>query len=113
MAFNEDTRVKIPAILHLCRLGYKYVSLSKAKWDFNTNIFTDIFEESIQRINPDLEQGDVKRLLEDVSLVLDNEDLGEAFYNMLIASSGPKSAKYVNTCLVKEYLNEYQGNRAW
>ncbi|MEY3966162.1 MAG: hypothetical protein RL263_1331 [Bacteroidota bacterium] len=90
MAFNENTRVKIPAILHLCRLGYKYVSLSKAKWNIDTNIFTDIFEDSIQRINPDLEQGDIKRLLEDVSLVLDNEDLGEAFYNMLIATSGTK-----------------------
>jgi len=90
MAFNENTRVKIPAILHLCRLGYKYVSLSKAKWDIQTNIFTDIFEESIKRINPDLEQGDIKRMFEDVSLVLDNEDLGEAFYNMLIATSGNK-----------------------
>jgi type I restriction enzyme R subunit len=74
----------------LCRLGYEYVSLSKAKWNVETNIFTDIFEESIQRINPDIEQGDVKRLLENVSLVLDNEDLGEAFYNMLIAPSGTK-----------------------
>jgi hypothetical protein len=27
MAFNEDTRVKIPAILHLCRLGYEYFLL--------------------------------------------------------------------------------------
>jgi type I restriction enzyme R subunit len=25
----------------------------------------------------------------------------------------PDSAKYINTCLVKEYMNEYQGNRAW
>ena len=90
MAFNENTRVKIPAILHLCRLGYEYLSLSKAKWDIDTNIFTDIFEKSIQRINPEMEQGDIKRLLEDVSLVLDNEDLGEAFYNMLIANSGTR-----------------------
>lgn len=90
MAFNENTRVKIPAILHLCRLGYKYVSLSKAKWDIHTNIFIDIFEESIHRINPEMEQGDVKRLFEDISLVLDNEDLGEAFYNMLTATSGTK-----------------------
>jgi len=75
MAFNENTRVKIPAILHLCRLGYQYVLLSKAKWDVETNIFTEIFEESIGRINPELEKADVKRLLEDISLVLDNEDL--------------------------------------
>ncbi len=90
MAFNENTRVKIPAILHLCRLGYQYVSLSKAKWDINTNIFIDIFEESMQRINPEIEHSDVKRVLEDVSLVLDNEDLGEAFYNMLTATSGTR-----------------------
>ena len=43
MAFNENTRVKIPAILHLGRLGYKYLSLSDAKIDGNTNIFTDFF----------------------------------------------------------------------
>jgi type I restriction enzyme R subunit len=96
MAFNENTRVKIPAILHLCRLGYQYVSLSKAKWSIETNIFNEIFEESIQRINPDLERGDIKRILEDVSLVLDNEDLGEAFYNMLIATSEIKLIDYKN-----------------
>jgi hypothetical protein len=27
MAFNEDSRVKIPAILHLIRLGYTYIWL--------------------------------------------------------------------------------------
>lgn len=96
MAFNENTRVKIPAILHLCRLGYNYVSLNKAKWDLNTNIFTNIFEESIKRINPELEQIDIKRLLEDISLVLDNEDLGEAFYNMLISTSGTKLIDFKN-----------------
>ena len=96
MAFNENTRVKIPAILHLCRLGYQYLSLSKAKWNLDTNIFTDIFEESIQRINPEFDNADAKRLLQDVSLVLDNEDLGEAFYNMLVATSGPKLIDFNN-----------------
>ena len=90
MAFNENTRVKIPAILHLCRLGYNYISLSKAKWDLSTNIFTDIFSESIIRINKDLEQSDIKRVLENISLALDNEDLGHAFFEMLTAGSGIK-----------------------
>ncbi len=90
MSFNENTRVKIPAILHLCRLGYSYVSLSKAKLDEDTNIFTDIFADSVKRINPDLEDDNIKRLLEDISLTLDNEDLGEEFYKMLTASSGIK-----------------------
>jgi len=88
MSHNENTRVKIPAILHLCRLGYKYVSLSKAKLDEGTNIFMDIFTESILRINPDMDADGVKRVFEDVCLALDNEDLGQAFYNMLTATSG-------------------------
>ena len=90
MAFNENTRVKIPAILHLCRLGYNYISLSKAKWDLSTNIFTDIFSESLIRINKDLEQSDIKRVLENISLALDNEDLGHAFFEMLTTGSGIK-----------------------
>ncbi|ABQ24761.1 type I restriction endonuclease subunit R [Geotalea uraniireducens] len=90
MSFNENARVKIPAILHLCRLGYDYLSLSAAIRDESTNIFTDLFSESIRRINPDLEESAIKRLLEDISLILDNEDLGEAFYRMLTARSGVK-----------------------
>ena len=42
MKHNEDTRVKIPAILHLVRLGYDYLSLKDAVWDESTNIFTDV-----------------------------------------------------------------------
>ncbi|ULQ58331.1 type I restriction endonuclease [Flavihumibacter rivuli] len=94
MAFNENTRVKIPAILHLCRLGYSYLSLSKAKWEITTNIFTDIFNESIRKINPDIEEADIKRTYENICLALDNEDLGEAFSNMLNATSGVKLIDY-------------------
>ena len=90
MAFNENTRVKIPAILHLCRLGYDYISLKNVIRDESTNIFTDIFSESLLRINPEMEQGDVKKVFENISLALDNEDLGQAFYNMLTATSGIK-----------------------
>lgn len=90
MAFNENTRVKIPAILHLCKLGYKYISLSNNAWDESTNIFTGIFSESLIRLNPEIEQDEIKRELEDISLALDNEDLGQQFYNMLTATSGIK-----------------------
>lgn len=86
--FNEDSRVKIPAILHLCRLGYEYLSLKHANWDMDTNIFPDIFTESITRINPELEPDQVSRLLQDLTLLLDNEDLGKAFYEKLISESG-------------------------
>ena len=54
MAFNENTRVKIPAILHLTRLGYEYVSLKSERGiaESDANIFVDIFTDSITRINP-------------------------------------------------------------
>jgi type I restriction enzyme R subunit len=92
MAFNENTRVKIPAILHLCRLGYEYVSISNAKIDGGTNIFTDIFSKSIKGINPEvnLQDSDIKKLLEEITLILDNEDLGQGLYKRLIDSSGIK-----------------------
>lgn len=96
MAFNENTRVKIPAILHLCRLGFDYLSLSKAKWDESTNIFTDIFNESLARINDGLEKEDIERLYEKISLALDNEDLGQEFYKTLTATSGIKLIDFQN-----------------
>ncbi len=86
MAHNEDTRVKIPAILHLCRLGYEYISLKNAKWDIETNIFTEIFFESIANINSGIEKEDIQRLYDKVSLALGNEDLGKEFYEMLLAN---------------------------
>ncbi|MDP2395340.1 MAG: hypothetical protein Q8M44_00030 [bacterium] len=75
MAHNEDTRVKIPTILHLTRLGYKYLSLKDIKWDINTNIFTDIFYDSIIKINPKIKLDDIKKLLDKITLSLDNDDL--------------------------------------
>ena len=37
MVFSEDSRVKIPCILHLVRLGHRYLSLKNAIWDEETN----------------------------------------------------------------------------
>lgn len=90
MKFTEDSRVKIPSILHLTRLGYKYLSLKDAVRDEDTNIFTDIFKQSIAKINPDIEEQNINRVLEDVTLALDNEDLGKSFYEMLTERSGLK-----------------------
>lgn len=88
MKFNEDSRVKIPTILHLIRLGYKYLSLKKQTWDESTNIFTNIFQESIQRLNPDMSKDEIKKFYDKISLCLENEDLGKAFYKKLIDRSG-------------------------
>ena len=96
MKFNEDSRVKIPAILHLTRLGYAYLSLKDNKWDESTNIFTDVFRESIGRINPDLSDDEISRLHSELSLTLENEDLGKAFYEDLISHSGSRLIDFEN-----------------
>ena len=90
MIHNEDSRVKIPTVLHLMRLGYTYLSLKEAVWDPATCIFTDVFKESILRINPDLAAEEVAGLYDKVALSLENEDLGRAFYELLTDRSGTR-----------------------
>ena len=85
--FNEDSRVKIPTILHLIRLGYDYLPLKDASWDHETNIFPSIFKQSISAINQGIEPHDIDRLFEEVKLTLDNEDVGKVFYEMLTDKS--------------------------
>ena len=96
MKFNEDSRVKIPTILHLIRLGYEYLSLSSQTWDETTNIFTDIFNENIKRLNPELTDNDISRVYDEISLCLENEDLGKAFYKKLTDKSGVRLIDFEN-----------------
>ena len=53
MKHNENSRVKIPALVHLTRLGYEYLSLKNYQGIIHpdANIFVDIFRESISCIN--------------------------------------------------------------
>ena len=94
--FNEDARVKIPTILHLCRLGYTYLSLRDARWDRETNVFTDVFEESMLRINPGVEVDEIRRYYKDLSLMLENEDLGREFFRKLVQQTGIKLIDFEN-----------------
>ena len=96
MAFNEDSRVKIPSILHLMELGYHYLSLKDHDWDHKTNIFTHIFNKQIAAINPGISESEIKKVNDEVSLSLENEDLGRAFYNKLIDQSGVKLIDFDN-----------------
>jgi type I restriction enzyme R subunit len=94
--FSEDTRVKIPALLHLTRLGYTYLSLKNATWDEATNIFPELFHSSIAAINPDATADDIDRLLQEITLLLENEDLGKAFHERLTKTSGLKLIDFEN-----------------
>ena len=94
--FNENSRVKIPALIQLTRLGYGYLSLKDSniysQIDPDTNIFRDIFTNSLVKINStntpphsiDLVSR-IQRLYDSLkSTELDSEDLGESFYNTLL-----------------------------
>jgi type I restriction enzyme, R subunit len=96
MKFNEDSRVKIPSILHLTRLGYKYISLKNSVRDESTNIFTDIFQQSIKRINSKIQNEEIIRFYTEISLCLENEDLGKAFYEKLTYKSGIRLIDFEN-----------------
>jgi type I restriction enzyme R subunit len=96
MKFTEDTRVKIPAILHLVRLGYNYLSLKGQEWDIDTNIFQALFHQAIAKINPGIDEADIGRLLTETKLTLDNDDLGLAFYQKLTDRSGTKLIDFEN-----------------
>jgi len=78
MKHNEDSRVKIPALIHLTRIGYTSLSLKELEWDSETNIITDIFVESFKKLNPSLTEIDALRELKELSNLLDNDDLGKA-----------------------------------
>lgn len=97
MIHNENSRVKIPAILHLMRLGYEYIPQNRhGDRNEKTNIFPEIFIRQVSKINPDARQEDVERLLEDILLELDYEDLGEKFYERLMSKSNLKIIDFNN-----------------
>lgn len=84
--FSEDTRVKIPALVHMTRLGYSYISRDEvaAQADPATNILKNIFFESIKRLNPEItDDATIERLLQDIILELDYDDLGRKFFERL------------------------------
>ena len=98
MRFNEDTRVKNPSILHLMYLGYDYLSLKDPTviWDESNNIFTKIFKNSIAKINNGISDFDIENCYNEVSLCIENEDLGKVFYQKLINRSGIKLIDFDN-----------------
>ena len=94
--FNEDTRVKIPGLVHATRLGYNYVSLKNDnKIDEDTNIFKTIFKDSLIKINnKEYSNFDIDGIINELKLVLSNDDLGKSFYKILL--NGFKGTKLID-----------------
>ena len=95
--FNENTRVQVPAALHLCKLGYEYLDEKDIMaYDHKTNILTDVFLRSIRHINPDATGEEVSMLYSKIINISDNADLGREFYALLSANSGVKLVDFEN-----------------
>ena len=98
--FNEATRVQMPAIVHLTRLGYIYYGkitedMAGTKYDPDTNILLDVFKSQFVKLNPGCE-GDVEETLRQIRQELDNDDLGRSFYNRLLRVSPIKLVDFEN-----------------
>ena len=100
--FSESTRVQMPAMVHLTRIGYTYFKKDKLSEDKNgtvydgdTNILLPIFEQQFKRLNPEHE-GEYLQVLKDIRKELNDDDLGRGFYNRLKAVSPVKLIDFDN-----------------
>lgn len=94
-SFTENTRVQVPAALHLCRLGYTYLD-DISDYEPNTNILSEIFKRSIKKLNPDLSDLECRQLLDKIVGMVKNDDLGKDFYSLLSSNSGVKLIDFSN-----------------
>ncbi len=84
MPYNEITRVQVPALMHLAELGYDFIpTKNKPKLDTATNILTDSFTKSFERLNPNK---NAKDALTEMKKRLNYDDLGKSFYEYLLKS---------------------------
>lgn len=92
--FTEATRVQMPGLVHLTRLGYTYYGklyedMAGKKYDPDTNILLEVFKEQFCALNPGRE-GEVDETLRMIRQELDNDDLGRGFYKRLTSVSPVK-----------------------
>lgn len=85
--FNEATRVQMPAMVHLTRLGYEYLGKiheeeAKTKYDPDTNILLEVFKDQFKKLNPEY-AGEYEQTLKDIRKELNDDDLGRSFYQRL------------------------------
>lgn len=92
--WNEATRVQMPALVHLTRIGYTYFGkisedMSGTIYDPDTNILVEVFKNQFAKLNPD-RAGEAEAMLQTLRQELDNDDIGESFYKRLKSVSPVK-----------------------
>lgn len=98
--FNEATRVQMPALVHLTRLGYIYYGkitedMAGTKYGQDTNILLDVFKKQFAALNPGRE-GEAEEILCQIRQELDNDDLGRSFYKRLLRVSPLRLVDFEN-----------------
>ncbi|QQW67315.1 type I restriction endonuclease subunit R [Helicobacter pylori] len=84
MPHNEITRVQVPALMHLAKLGYNFIPTnSKPNLDTATNILIDSFTQAFKALNPTKNAQDS---LDEIKKRLNYNDLGKSFYEYLLKS---------------------------
>lgn len=84
--FDENSRVKIPALVHLTRLNYRYVSYRKSEYliDAETNIYKKGFQAALNKINhANFAVSDVDAIIRELKNFLQAEDLGRKFFEKI------------------------------
>lgn len=99
-SFNEATRVQMPALVHLLRLGYKYFGkisedMAGTIYDLDTNILIPVFKEQFDKLNPE-HSGEAEQVLKSIRQELDNDDLGRSFYSRLTCVSPVRLIDFEN-----------------
>ena len=98
--FNEATRVQMPAMVHLTRLGYKYFgkiheATEGIVYDGDTNILLEVFKKKFEELNPGHE-GECLQVLRDIRKELNDDDLGRGFYKRLKSVSPVRLVDFDN-----------------
>lgn len=98
--FNEATRVQMPAMVHLMRLGYSYFGkitedMAGTVYDPDTNILINVFKGQFKKLNP-AHAGEAEQFLKTIRQELDNDDIGRSFYKRLSAVSPVRLVDYEN-----------------
>ena len=95
--FNENTRVQVPAAVHLCRLGYLYYgAIAPKEFDASTNILTRKCAAALVRLNPGMAEAQAASLVQDLIRLSSNDDLGRAFYQKITATTGVRYIDFEN-----------------
>ncbi len=98
--FSEATRVQMPAMVHLTRIGYTYFGkvheeMKGVAFDGDTNILLEVFEQQFKKLNLG-HAGEYFQVLKDIRKELNDDDLGRGFYNRLKSVSPVKLIDFDN-----------------